>query len=155
SNAWTFANDTNFVLSGGVNGLSFDTTTFSVDATNHRIGIGTAAPKTKLEVVGTISGALLTISDPTSTSYLLGNLSIGSSAASTEKLEVIGTASGRVLYASDSLRSSGSLVFEGAASGASLTVSNGLKGSGLTDCDTPGTSKLLWDVTTSRFSCGS
>jgi hypothetical protein len=36
--AWTFANDTNFVLSGGVNGLSFDGTTFSVDATNNRCG---------------------------------------------------------------------------------------------------------------------
>src|SRR3989344_9555177 len=34
---WTFANDTNVTLSGGVNGLSFDTDTFSIDATNDRI----------------------------------------------------------------------------------------------------------------------
>ena len=40
--SWTFANDTNYILSGGINGLSLDSTTFSVDATNDRIGIGTA-----------------------------------------------------------------------------------------------------------------
>lgn len=50
SNTWTFANDTNFVLSGGVNGMSIDSTTFSVDGTNHRVGIGTASPGTKLEI---------------------------------------------------------------------------------------------------------
>ncbi len=61
--AWTFANDTNFTLNGGVNGLSFDTNTFSVDATNDRIGIGTTAPKTKLEVVGTISGSQIRASN--------------------------------------------------------------------------------------------
>lgn len=35
-----------------------------------------------------------------------------------------------------------------AASGAALS------GGGLVDCDTAGTSKLLWDATTARFSCG-
>jgi len=49
--AWTFANDTNFALTGGLNGLSFDSTTLSIDAQNHRVGIGTASPGTKLEVV--------------------------------------------------------------------------------------------------------
>ncbi len=63
--AWTFANDTNFALSGGVNGLSFDTDTFSVDAENNRIGINTTAPKTRLEVVGTISGSLIRASNMT------------------------------------------------------------------------------------------
>lgn len=57
--SWTFANDTNFALSGGVNGLSFDTNTLSIDATNNRIGIGTTAPDTALEVVGTASGDVL------------------------------------------------------------------------------------------------
>ncbi|TSC57863.1 MAG: Uncharacterized protein Greene041662_870 [Candidatus Peregrinibacteria bacterium Greene0416_62] len=114
SNAWTFANDTNFVLSGDVNGLSFDTTTFSVDGSNNRIGIGTAAPDTTLEVIG--------------------------------------TASGRDIYARDSLRSSGSLVWEGAASGASLWVST-FKGAGLVStCDST-TGKLTWDSTTQRFAC--
>ncbi len=56
---WTFANDTNFVLSGGTNGLSFDTNTLSIDASADRVGIGTTAPDSKLEVVGTASGDVL------------------------------------------------------------------------------------------------
>lgn len=35
-----------------------------------------------------------------------------------------------------------------------LTVATGFAGSGLTDCDTAATSKLLWDASASRFSCG-
>jgi len=72
----------------------------------------------------------------------------------TEELEVVGTISGSTIHAQDTLTSSGTLVFEGAASGASLYVADGFAGSGLADCDTAGTSKLLWDVTTERFSCG-
>lgn len=53
SNAWTFANDTNFALTGGVNGLSFDTDTLSIDATNNRVGIGTTAPGVTLEAQST------------------------------------------------------------------------------------------------------
>ncbi len=69
--SWTFMNDTNFVLNGGVNGLSFDTTTFSVDAANDRIGIGTIAPKTTLEVVGSISGSRLSLSNLTKSGGIL------------------------------------------------------------------------------------
>lgn len=47
---WTFANDTAVALSGGVNGLNFDSNTLSIDATNDRVGIGTAAPSYKLQV---------------------------------------------------------------------------------------------------------
>jgi hypothetical protein len=42
--------DTNFVLTGGVNGASFNTNTLSIDATNSRVGIGTTAPSGTLEV---------------------------------------------------------------------------------------------------------
>ena len=49
----TLSQDTNFVLSGGVNGLSFNTDTLSIDATNGRVGIGTTTPGQKLEVEGT------------------------------------------------------------------------------------------------------
>ncbi|MBM3227391.1 hypothetical protein FJZ27_00805, partial [Candidatus Peribacteria bacterium] len=80
------------------------------------------------------------------------NVVIGATTADT-KLEVVGTISGSVLYAKDSLRSSGSLVWEGAASGASLWIST-FDGAGLTDCDAANTSKLLWDSTTKRFTCG-
>lgn len=51
---FTLPVDTDWTLTGGVNGLSFDGTTFSVDATNNRIGIGTAAPSDALDVQGTI-----------------------------------------------------------------------------------------------------
>ncbi|MFA6586244.1 MAG: hypothetical protein WCS86_03750 [Candidatus Paceibacterota bacterium] len=67
---WTFANDTNFVLTGGTNGLSFDTSTLSIDATNNRVGIGTTDPGAALEVNGDIllsKEAPRTISVATST----------------------------------------------------------------------------------------
>jgi uncharacterized protein YlzI (FlbEa/FlbD family) len=86
-------------------------------------------------------------------SSFLGNLTIGSSATASEALEVIGTASGRILYATQTLRSSGSLVWEGSASGASLWVSQ-FQGAGLiTTCD-PTTGKLTWNSTTKSFVCG-
>ena len=50
SNAWTFANDTNVTLTGGVNGLSFDTSTLTIDSTNDRVGIGLTNPSYKLHV---------------------------------------------------------------------------------------------------------
>lgn len=51
---WTFANDTAVTLSGGVNGLNFDSNTLSIDATNNRVGIGTAAPLVSLDVAGDV-----------------------------------------------------------------------------------------------------
>ena len=48
----TLTQDTNFVLTGGTNGMSIDGTTFSVDGANNRVGIGTASPDNPLEVVG-------------------------------------------------------------------------------------------------------
>ncbi len=93
-----------------------DANTLYVEGSSDRVGIGLAAPDTKLEIAG--------------------------------------TASGRIMHGQDSVTSSGTLVWEGAASGASLYVADGFAGSGLTDCDTAGTDKLLWDATTERFSCG-
>ncbi|MDO8336229.1 MAG: hypothetical protein Q7T74_05635, partial [Candidatus Saccharibacteria bacterium] len=52
SGAWTFANDTTVALTGGVNGLNFDSDTLSIDATNNRVGIGTASPANPLHIVG-------------------------------------------------------------------------------------------------------
>ncbi|MEK7082605.1 MAG: hypothetical protein AAB972_00415, partial [Patescibacteria group bacterium] len=75
ADSWTFVNDTNFVLSGGANGLSFDTSTLSIDATNNRVGILTTAPVTTFEVQGTASASyLLTtntlqVGGPTSVAY--------------------------------------------------------------------------------------
>jgi len=56
--SWTFANDTNITLSGGVNGLSFDTNTLSIDASSDRVGIGTTAPGYKLHLLGTVDSYL-------------------------------------------------------------------------------------------------
>jgi hypothetical protein len=71
----------NRTVSMGVNDLTFGSTgeanLLRFDSTSDRIGIGTAAPTAKLEVVGT--------------SYFNGNVGIGTSTP-TEKLEVVGNA---------------------------------------------------------------
>jgi hypothetical protein len=67
-------------------------------------------------------------------------------------LNVKGTASGKTVFATESLRSSGSLVWEGAASGASLWVST-FKGAGLTSCNADGET-LGWNSSTNKFECG-
>ncbi len=64
------------------------------------------------------------------------------------------TVSGAVIYGSQTVRSSGSLTWEGAASGATLYVGGSINGAGLGDCDDGTNSKLLWDATLGRFSCG-
>ena len=46
----TVANDLAVTLSGGLNGINFDSNTLSIDALNHRVGIGTAAPLASLDV---------------------------------------------------------------------------------------------------------
>lgn len=57
-------------------------------------------------------------------------------------LEVIGTMSGVDIFASRSL------------TGTNIYAALRFSGAGLSDCDTAGTSKLLWDASTKRFSCG-
>ncbi len=129
--AWTFANDTNFALSGGVNGLSFDTSTLSIDATNHRVGIGTTTPKALLDVKGTASGDILHAEQRLTSSgslkvvgdvqidgttfyanTTLNRVGVGTLSPDTT-LEVSGTASGASVLAMDTLASSGSLVVAG------------------------------------------
>lgn len=61
--------------------------------------------------------------------------------------------SGTVIQAVTTLASSGTLVFEGAASGSSLYLGTSLQGAGLSDCD-DATQTLNWDASTGRFSCG-
>ena len=107
------------------------------------------------------SGQLLTIGNArylskaggTATGALMVNITGG--VKSTVGLNVVNTISGAILHAEKTLTSSGTFVFEGAASGSSLYLGTSLQGAGLTDCDTAGSSKLLWDTTTGRFSCGS
>ncbi len=85
------------------------------DASTDRVGIGTATPDAKLDVVGTVSGS--------------------------------------TIYAATSLRSSGSLVWEGQASGSALYIGGTFEGAGLSSCN-GALQKLLWNSTTKRFECG-
>lgn len=62
--------------------------------------------------------------------------------STTPALEIIGTASGQNLFATKSV------------SGAHLYAVTTFNGAGLSDCDTGASSKLLWDASTKRFSCG-
>lgn len=55
----TLAQDTNFVLSGGINGASFGTDFLSLDGTNNRVGIGTAAPFVQLHIKRTAAALLI------------------------------------------------------------------------------------------------
>ncbi|MFH1280019.1 MAG: hypothetical protein ABII08_00220, partial [Candidatus Beckwithbacteria bacterium] len=67
--AWTFANDTTVALTGGVNGLNFDSDTLSIDAANNRVGIGTAGPSSALHVNTTTTTDVITVGDVTNTNY--------------------------------------------------------------------------------------
>lgn len=53
----TLTQDTNFAISGGVNGFSVDGTTFSIDGTNKRIGIGTSTPTFRFHNLESVNGA--------------------------------------------------------------------------------------------------
>ncbi len=164
-------------------GATIDGTTFVVQAGSNNVGIGTAAPQADLHVVGsetrldtgTTNGtaslsfvdngdekAHLSLDQATATfdvqsdgritvnssdyvnvsgsnyvnvqniaTFLGSGVGIGTSAPDTP-LEVVGTISGVTVYATRSF-----------------------SGAGLSDCDTGASSKLLWDATTGRFSCGS
>ena len=79
SGAWTLSADTAVTLSGGVDGINFDSNTLSIDATANRVGIGTAAPAVPLDVVGAIatttsvSAATLSLTTPTTVEYRLSS----------------------------------------------------------------------------------
>ncbi|MDD5025826.1 MAG: hypothetical protein PHH13_00450, partial [Candidatus Peribacteraceae bacterium] len=56
--------------------------------------------------------------------------------------------------AANVLKTDDSLYVSQTLSGAYVNASSTFEGAGLTDCDTAATSKLLWDATTKKFSCG-
>lgn len=173
------ATDTNTTYTAG-EGLSLVGTRFQMKA---------AMTGSSLKVTGTLSGALLVISNmrnctlktSSSGNTICGTdidtntdlFNTGSILSTTEGryvnirgdtmtgalnidltsgfrgLNIVETASGAHIHAEKGLSTSGSLSIEGTASGAAI------RGFGLlTDCDTAGTSKLLWDSTLGRFSCG-
>lgn len=135
------------------------------DATTERFSCGTdqsGEGGSSTPEVGTasFSGGVLLLADPryvnTSGDTMTGALTINVTGGdiNTIGLNVLNTISGAVVHAEQTLTSSGGLVWEGAASGASLYIASSLQGAGLTDCDVAGSSKLLWDAATGRFSCG-
>lgn len=172
---------------------------FFLDASADRIGLGTNAPDTTLEVAGAVSGSTLTVSSlkncDTIDTNAAGVLSCGTDASgaggsnwsntgslqnrfdgryvntsgdtmtgaltiditggdnSTLGLNVLNTTSGSIIKAAKTLASSGSLTWEGAASGATLYVGTSINGAGLVDCDLA-TQTVAWDSTAGRFSCG-
>ncbi|UPA22825.1 FG-GAP-like repeat-containing protein [Candidatus Peribacteria bacterium] len=111
---------------------------------------------------GTVSAPGMVWTDATTTGFFSSvGSAISASITGAEKfridttgIKIFSAASGSILHAEKTLSTSGSLVFEGAASGSSLYLGTSLNGAGLVDCDTSGTSKLLWDATSGRFSCG-
>ena len=137
---------------------SFHDTNVGYTATNYDNFSVTSIGDDTSSIFGT--GNVLTIGDSrylrrsggTMTGALTINVTGGNNA--TLGLNVLNTISGAVIRAQKSLFSSGGLVWEGSASGASLYVATSLNGAGLVDCDIAGTSKLLWDASTGRFSCG-
>lgn len=102
--------------------------TLYLNAAGGSVAVRKSTAKASFDVFGTISGSLVTQNGAGNNSFM-GNVGIGSTTAKA-KLAVNGVMSGVTLYATKSF-----------------------SGAGLSDCD-GGTSKLLWDATTGRFSCG-
>ncbi len=88
----------------------------------------------------------------TMTGQLASNVAGGVQA--TVGIKVLQTLSGAHLHAERTLSTSGTLVFQGAASGSSLYLGTSLDGAGLASCSNGVTSKLLYSSATHRFSCG-
>ena len=112
----------------------------------------TEMPSVNTGGVLTIGGIYVRKQGDTMTGFLIVNILNG--IQSTLGIRVINTLSGAALHAENTLTSSGTLVWEGAASGATVTVSGAFDGAGLSSCSNGTTSKLLWNSTTKRFSCG-
>jgi hypothetical protein len=83
---------------------------------------------------------------------LTRSLHVSGNITATGSISAVGTVSGAYVKAVSGLSSSGTLVFEGAASGSSLFLGTSLRGAGLADCDAA-SQTLQWDATTGRFSC--
>ncbi len=103
------------------------------------------AVTTALEIVSSGGGAVTTAIDA-SDADIVTALAIGDN-------QITG-GSGVIDFTNFDLASTGAVTLTGDLN-LSGDAGEGVLGGGLTDCDTAGTSKLLWDATTHKFSCGS
>lgn len=170
SNTYTASGAVQFLLSG-----SLAIPTFSSTAErNQQLGANPGGPARIACVTGTAcyvyvngswkefgtataaDGRYVLQQGSTMTGKLLINLSSG-----TDALEIIGIGSGRILRAQDTLASSGTLSVAGAMRGQSSLTINGaftgattMNGAGLASCNDGVNSKLLWNQSTGKFTCG-
>ncbi|TSC57878.1 MAG: Metallophosphoesterase [Candidatus Peregrinibacteria bacterium Greene0416_19] len=116
------ADDSFLGLSSSAGRIVFDDQgTDEINILSARLGVGTSAPTTALDVVGTISGSALTLSGPANNSYILGNLSIGKTGAGLSKLDVVGTISGTTLQ----INGAGTFLTDITVSGGDITGAGG------------------------------
>ncbi|TSC57877.1 MAG: cell wall surface anchor family protein, partial [Candidatus Peregrinibacteria bacterium Greene0416_19] len=116
------ADDSFLGLSSSAGRIVFDDQgTDEINILSARLGVGTSAPTTALDVVGTISGSALTLSGPANNSYILGNLSIGKTGAGLAKLDVVGTISGTTLQ----INGAGTFLTDITVSGGDITGAGG------------------------------
>lgn len=109
-----------------------------------------------LKVVGSLSGSSLTVDNLQSCDTIdtsaAGVLSCGTDAdTGASQMSDAESADKFVDEAGDTM--TGDLMVQATMTGYKLFI-GAMSGAGLTDCDTAGASKLLWDSTTERFSCG-
>ncbi|MBP9850479.1 MAG: hypothetical protein KBC47_02195, partial [Candidatus Peribacteraceae bacterium] len=108
------------------------------------LGIGTTAPKAKLDVVGTISGSRLSIS---------GNANITGALLVKNNITTRGTLSGSNLTVSSSASISGTLIVKTGITSKGSVSGSTISGFNLGSC-TGTYQKLLYNDATQKFQCG-
>ena len=153
-----------FTVPGGVvvgGGLVVDTTTLVVDATNNRVGIGTATPSSALSVTGTVTATTFAGSGASLTSLDASQLSAGTlpsarvsgaytgitSVGTLGALSVTGTATAGTFAGSGA-----SLTSIPAAQLTGTTLPAGIVSSSLTSVGTLGSLSVTGTVTAGTFS---
>lgn len=138
---------------------SFDTTNFSIGPSNGGVSIKDDGITLGTETTGGYAASVSEGGPATTATALAAN---GANCAAGEYPLGV-DASGVVESCTDATTEINSIVANymplgGGTFTGTITLSadagEGVNGGGLTDCDTAATSKLLWDSTTNKFSCG-
>lgn len=129
--------------------LANPTCTINHDGTTTGCTFGTMKFSTG-SLMGAFDKRYVSKQGDTMTGALVINVTGGN--PNTRGLNVLNTASGAIVHGEKSLTTSGTLVFEGAASGSSLYLGTSLNGAGLSACNSANNA-LEWNNATGRFSC--